>query len=129
MGLVKIFFRAKELEEYKTPSGHLTCVCPICNSSMPLTEVNYALATGKQAVLDHPTLLFKEGIRCIVTRLNQDVQFNAVLFKRTPHFEDSQFDPGNFCKDETYYNAVGATTNNDIHTAVPLLASVDPFGQ
>lgn len=113
-----IQFTAKELVELKTPGGLRVYICPQCHTATTPAGVNHAFATGKQAVWDQVLIPIKEVIRLIAQRLNQEVQFGAVLFEHTATLECGQFDPANF-SNEAYSNGVGVNRNNAFRAADP----------
>ena len=49
-------FVAKELEEFKTPSGVCVRLYPIVDSTALTAEVEHTFKVGKQAVFNQPTI-------------------------------------------------------------------------
>jgi hypothetical protein len=103
-------FVAKELEEYKNPSGVRIRLYPIVDSTASTAEVEHSFETGKQAVINQPTIPVQEGIQLIAQRLGHSVQFGAVLHEHTDFLKLSLFNPAKFL-DEQYSNGAGVIIN------------------
>ena len=88
--------KAKELVEFKTPTGARIQVYPTLESTAPSAEIEHAFETGKQAVINQKTIPVQEGLVLIAQRLRQLVQFGVVLHEHTNYLNTALFDPANF---------------------------------
>ena len=107
-------FKAKKLAEFKTPTSVRIQVYPTLDSTAPSAEVEHAFKTGRQAVINTPTIHVQEGLVLIAQRLDQSVQFGMVLHDHTDYLNTALFDPANF-SNEHYANSAGNTLIVAVH--------------
>ena len=92
------------------------CIPPSIDSIALPVEVEHAFETGRQAVINQPTIFVQERINLVAQRLGQSVKCGTVLHEHTDFLNYFLFDPANFLN-EHYLNAAGVTINATVWPA------------